>query len=249
MIRNHEIDYKILGDDIQMVVIGLDPNETVVAEAGSFTMMDDYVKMETIMSDGSDRGLGGKLLGLGKRMLTKENLFFTTFTNISDDYRKVVFSAPYPGKIIPLDLKEYGNKIVCQKGAYLCGAKGVSIGLEFTKRLSAGLWGGEGFILQKIEGDGMAFVHAGGAVIKRELRPGEVLKLDTGALVAMTKDVSYEIEMIKSVKSILFAKHELFHTRVRGPGTVWIQSMPFNKLIGLITANIPQNTVYVTETD
>lgn len=241
LLQNHEIDYKILGDDLQMVVIGLDPCEAVIAEAGTFTLMDDFIQMETIMGDGSEQGFGSKLLGLGKRILANESAFLTSFTNVSDDYRKVVFSAPYPGKIIPLNLKEYGNKIICQKGAYLCGAKGVSLGIEFTQKLSAGFFGGEGFILQRIVGDGMAFVHAGGAVIKRDLQPGEVLRIDTGALVAMTKDVSYEIEMIKSVKSVLFSNHGIFNTVVRGPGTVWIQSMPFNKLVNMISARIPQN--------
>ncbi|UII56610.1 TIGR00266 family protein [Cytobacillus spongiae] len=240
--NNHEIDYKIYGDDMQFVEVELDPQETVVAEAGSLMMMEDQIDMETIFGDGSSSGGGmmGKLFGAGKRMLTGESLFMTTFTNKGTGKKHVSFASPYPGKIIPMDLSELGGKIICQKDAFLAAAKGVSVGVEFQRKIGAGFFGGEGFIMQKLEGDGMAFVHAGGTIHQKVLAPGEVLRVDTGCLVAMTSDVDYNIEMVKGVKTALFGGEGLFFATLRGPGTVWIQSLPFSRLASRVFAAAPQ---------
>jgi uncharacterized protein (TIGR00266 family) len=240
--NNHEIDYKIYGDDMQFVEVELDPDETVVAEAGSLMMMEDNIHMETIFGDGSGGGssIMGKLFGAGKRMLTGESLFMTTFTNQGHDKRHVSFASPYPGKIVPMDLSEMGGKIICQKDAFLAAAKGVSVGVEFQRKMGAGFFGGEGFIMQKLEGDGMAFVHAGGTIHKKELASGEVLRVDTGCLVAMTSDVDYNIEMVKGVKTALFGGEGLFFATLRGPGTVWVQSLPFSRLASRVFAAAPQ---------
>ncbi|MEK4484485.1 TIGR00266 family protein [Psychrobacillus sp. FSL H8-0484] len=241
--NNHEIDYKLYGDDMQFVEIELDPQETVVAEAGSLMMMEDGIDMETIFGDGSKSGgsgLMGKLMGAGKRMITGESLFMTTFTNTGGGKKHVYFASPYPGKIIPMDLSEYRGKIICQKDAFLAAAKGVSVGIEFQRKLGTGFFGGEGFIMQKLEGDGLAFVHAGGTIHKKELQPGEVLRVDTGCLVAMTSDVDYNIEMVKGVKTALFGGEGLFFATLRGPGTVWIQSLPFSRLASRVFAAAPQ---------
>lgn len=228
----HEIDYRIMGEEMQCVEIALDQGESVVAEAGSFMMMDQDIRMETIFGDGSNQGGGlmGKLMGAGKRLITGEGLFMTVFTNAGYNRQAVTFASPYPGKIIPLDLRMLGGKIVCQKDSFLCAAKGVSVGIEFQRKLGAGFFGGEGFIMQKIEGDGLAFVHSGGLVIEKELAPGEVLRLDTGCLVAMTSTVDYDIEFVKGVKSALFGGEGLFFATLRGPGKVWVQSLPFSRL-------------------
>ena len=242
--NNHEIDYKLYGDDMQFVEIELDPKETVVAEAGSLMMMVDGIKMETIFGDGSKSsgasGLMGKLMGAGKRILTGESLFMTTFTNDGVGKKHVYFASPYPGKIIPMDLSQYNGKIICQKDAFLAAAKGVSIGIEFQRKLGAGFFGGEGFIMQKLEGDGMAFVHAGGTIIEYKLDPGEILRVDTGCLVAMTKEVNYDIEMVKGVKTALFGGEGLFFATLKGPGTVWVQSLPFSRLASRVFAAAPQ---------
>ena len=242
--NNHEIDYKLYGDDMQFVEVELDPGETVIAEAGSLMMMEDHIEMETIFGDGSGGGGGGglmdKLFSAGKRVLTGESLFMTTFTNQGSGKKHVSFAAPYPGKIIPMDLSEYGGKIICQKDAFLAAAKGVSVGVEFQRKLGTGFFGGEGFIMQKLEGDGMSFVHAGGTIIKKELAPGELLRVDTGCLVAMTKEVDYNIEMVKGVKTALFGGEGLFFATLRGPGTVWIQSLPFSRLASRVFAAAPQ---------
>lgn len=195
---NHEIDYQLYGEEMQFVEIVLDPQETVIAESGSFMMMDEGIEMRTIFGDGSGQGGGvlGKLFSAGKRLLTGESLFMTAFTNVSGTRLKVSFAAPYTGKIIPLDLYELGGKVVCQKDAFLCAAKGVSVGIELQRRLGTGIFGGEGFIMQKLEGDGMAFVHAGGMVVRKSLGPSEVLKVDTGCVVAYTKDVDFDIEFV-----------------------------------------------------
>jgi uncharacterized protein (TIGR00266 family) len=242
MMNNHEIDYKLLGDDMQFVEVELDPGETVVAEAGGLMMMEDGIKMETIFGDGSGEGSGlmGKLFSAGKRVITGESLFMTTFTNESSGKKHVSFASPYPGKIIPMDLSELGGKIICQKDAFLAAAKGVTVGVEFQRKLGAGFFGGEGFIMQKLEGDGLSFVHAGGTIIKRDLQPGEVLRVDTGCLVAMTSDVNYDIEMVKGVKTALFGGEGLFFATLRGPGTVWIQSLPFSRLASRVFAAAPQ---------
>ena len=239
---NHEIDYKIYGDDMQFVEVELDPQETVVAEAGSFMMMENDIHMETIFGDGSGTsgsGLMGKLFSAGKRVLTGESLFMTTFTNTGSDKRHVSFASPYPGKIIPMNLSEYGGKIVCQKDAFLAAAKGVSVGIEFQRKIGVGFFGGEGFIMQKLEGDGMAFVHAGGTIIKKDLLPGQALQVDTGCLVAMTRDVQYDIEFVKGIKTALFGGEGLFFATLRGPGSVWIQSLPFSRLASRVFAAAP----------
>ncbi|MCM3728015.1 TIGR00266 family protein [Neobacillus cucumis] len=241
--NNHKIDYKIYGDDMQFVEVELDPKETVVAEAGSFMMMEDDIHMETIFGDGSGGGAGaglmGKLFSAGKRIITGESLFMTTFTNTGAGKKHVSFASPYPGKIIPMDLSELGGKIICQKDAFLAAAKGVQVGIEFQRKMGVGFFGGEGFIMQKLEGDGMCFVHAGGTIIRKELLPGQSLKVDTGCLVAMTSSVHYDIEFVKGVKTALFGGEGLFFATLRGPGSVWIQSLPFSRLASRVFAAAP----------
>lgn len=235
MRTNHEIDYKIHGEELQFVEIELDPNETAIAESGSFLMMDSEIQMQTIFGDGSQQqgnGLFGKLLSAGKRLLTGESLFMTAFTNVGHGKKKVSFAAPYTGKIIALDLQMLNGKIIAQKDAFLCAAKGVSVGIEFQKRLGTGIFGGEGFIMQKLEGDGMCFVHAGGYVIERELKAGENLKIDTGCVVAYTAGIDFNIEFIKGIKNLMFGGEGLFFASLTGPGKVWIQSLPISRLAG-----------------
>lgn len=237
MKTNHEIDYQLLGEEMQCVEIELDPNETVVAESGSFMYMDSDIQMETIFGDGSNRGGNSfmdKLWGAGKRLLTGESLFMTAFTNVGQTKRRVAFAAPYAGKIIPLDLYELGGKIICQKDAFLCAAKGVSVGIEFQKRLGTGLFGGEGFIMEKLEGDGMCFVHAGGHIMERELRDGDILRVDTGCIVAFTSMIDYDIEFVKGVKNAIFGGEGLFFATLRGPGKVWLQTLPVSRLASRI---------------
>src|SRR5690554_8040882 len=238
----HEIDYKIYGEEMQFVEIELDPQEAVVAEAGTFMMMDDGIKMETIFGDGSSKNKGflNSILGAGKRILTGESLFITAFYNNLSGKRKVSFASPYPGKIIPIDLTAFNGKFICQKDAFLCAAKGVSIGIEFSKKLGRGLFGGEGFIMQKLEGNGMAFVHAGGTMAKKELQSGEVLRVDTGCIIGFTKDVDYDIEFIGGIKNTIFGGEGLFYATLRGPGTVYIQSLPFSRLAGRVLASVPR---------
>ena len=239
--NNHEIDYKIYGDDMQFVEVELDPQETVIAEAGGLMMMEDGISMETIFGDGSSGGgLMGKLFSAGKRILTGESLFMTTFTNVGTGKRHVSFASPYPGKIIPMDLSELGGRIICQKDAFLAAAQGVTIGIEFQRRIGTGFFGGEGFIMQKLEGDGMAFIHAGGTIHRKDLQPGEVLRVDTGCLVAMTAGVDYNIEFVKGVKTALFGGEGLFFATLRGPGSVWVQSLPFSRLASKVFAAMPQ---------
>ncbi|WP_186576803.1 TIGR00266 family protein [Aquibacillus kalidii] len=240
--NNHEIDYKLYGDDMQFVEVELDPGETVIAEAGSLMMMDDQIKMETIFGDDSSgkSGLMGKLIGAGKRVITGESLFMTTFTNEGHGKKHVSFASPYPGKILPMDLSELNGKIICQKDAFLAAAKGVAVGIELQRKIRTGFFGGEGFIMQKLEGDGLAFVHAGGTIHKRELQPGERLRVDTGCLVAMTGDVDYNIEFVGGVKTALFGGEGLFFATLTGPGTVWIQSLPFSRLASRVFAAAPQ---------
>jgi uncharacterized protein (TIGR00266 family) len=236
---SHEIDYRIYGEEMQCVEIELDPQETAVAEAGAFMMMDDGVQMQTIFGDGSRAhggGLLGKLMSAGKRILTGEGLFMTAFTNTGHGKKKVYFAAPYAGKIVPLNLATLGHRVICQKDAFLCAAKGVSIGIEFQRRLGTGLFGGEGFIMQKLEGDGLAFCHAGGFVLERQLQPGELLKIDTGCIVAFTSTVHYDIEFVGGIRNTIFGGEGLFFATLRGPGTVWIQSLPVSRLAGRILA-------------
>lgn len=242
--KAHEIEYKLYGDDMQFVEIELDPDESVVAEAGAMMMMEDNIEMETIFGDGSAQtgGFFGKLVGAGKRLVTGESLFMTVFTNTGYEKRHVSFASPYPGKIIPVDLTRYQGKIICQKDSFLCAAKGVSVGIEFTKKMGSGFFGGEGFIMQKLEGDGLAFMHAGGTVYQRDLKPGEKLKIDTGCLVAMTKDVDYDIQFVGNVKSAIFGGEGLFFATLQGPGTVWIQSLTLSRLAQRIAGSGAKNS-------
>lgn len=236
MKTNHEIDYRIIGEELQCVEVELDPQETVIAEAGSFMMMEDGVQMQTIFGDGSQQqsGFMGKLFSAGKRLLTGESLFMTAYTNVGSGKKRVTFASPYPGKIIPMDLSMLEGKVICQKDAFLCAAKGVAVGIEFQKKLGTGLFGGEGFIMQKLEGDGMAFVHAGGMIVEKELQPGELLKVDTGCIVAFTSRVDYDIQFVGGIKNTLFGGEGVFFATLRGPGKVWIQSLPISRLAGRI---------------
>jgi uncharacterized protein (TIGR00266 family) len=237
MATAHEIDYKIYGEELQFVEIELDPNETAIAESGAFMMMDNGIEMQTIFGDGSQQQSGGflgKLMSAGKRLLTGESLFMTAFTNMGQGKKKVSFASPYTGKIIVLDLQKYGGKIIAQKDAFLCAAKGVSIGIEFQRRLGTGIFGGEGFIMQKIEGDGLAFAHAGGFIVEKQLQPGEVLKVDTGCVVAYTPNIDFDIEMVKGIKNFMFGGEGLFFAKLTGPGHVWLQSLPISRLAGRI---------------
>lgn len=237
MRTNHEIDYRIYGEELQFVEIELDKDETAIAESGSFMMMEDGIVMQTIFGDGSqqqDNSLLGKIFSAGKRVLTGESLFMSAFTNTVMDKRKVSFAAPYTGKIIPVDLQQLGGKLIAQKDAFLCAAKGVSIGIELQRRLGTGIFGGEGFIMQKLEGDGMAFLHAGGYIVEKELKQGDVLKVDTGCVVAYTPGVDFDIEFIKGIRNWMFGGEGLFFARLQGPGKVWLQSLPISRLAGRI---------------
>jgi uncharacterized protein (TIGR00266 family) len=239
MRSNHEIDFKIFGEEMQYVEIELDPQETAVAESGSFMFMDDGIQMQTIFGDGSQQqsgGIFGKLLNAGKRVLTGESLFMTAFTNIGYGKKKVSFASPYPGKIIALDLMQMDGKIICQKDSFLCAAKGVAIGINFQRKLGTGLFGGEGFIMQKLEGDGMAFMHAGGHVFERTLAPGELLKVDTGCVVAYTQQIEFDIQFVGGIKNTIFGGEGLFFATLRGPGKVWLQTLPISRLASRIMA-------------
>ena len=235
---SHEVDYEIFGDDMQIVEVELDPGETVIAEAGAMNYLEDGISFEAKMGDGTNpnEGMMGKLLAVGKRALTGESIFLTHFTHTGGAGKKrVAFAAPYPGKIVPLDLSAIGGQITCQKDAFLCAAKGTKVTIAFNKKLGTGFFGGEGFIMQKLEGDGKAFLHAGGTIIKRELK-GESLKVDTGCLVAFQPSVQYDIETVKGVKSMLFGGEGFFFAALRGPGKVWLQSLPFSRLANRIGA-------------
>jgi len=236
----HEVDYEILGDDIQIVEVELDPGETVIAEAGAMNYMDDGIVFETRMGDGSkaEKGVMSKLLNVGKRILTGESLFLTHFTNQGRGKRRVAFAAPYPGKIVPVDLKKVGGELLCQKDAFLAAALGTEVGIAFTKRLGAGFFGGEGFILQRLRGDGMVFVHAGGTVIKKKLQ-GDLLRVDTGCLVAFTTGIDYSIERAGSLKSMFFGGEGLFLATLRGTGLVLLQSLPLSRMADRILAHAP----------
>jgi uncharacterized protein (TIGR00266 family) len=238
----HEIDFKIYGDDMQFVEVELDPMEAVVAEAGGMMFMEDGIQMETIFGDGSQQNSGflGTLLGAGKRLITGESLFMTVFQNRGMGKKKVAFGAPYPGKIIPVHLTELGGELLAQKDSFLCAAKGVSLGIAFTKRFGAGLFGGEGFILQRLQGDGLAFIHAGGTIYQRDLAPGETMRVDTGCIVAFQPSVDYDIQMVGGIKSALFGGEGLFFATLRGPGRIWLQSLPLSRLAARITAASPR---------
>jgi uncharacterized protein (TIGR00266 family) len=239
-----EIDYEIFGEEMQFVEVTLDPGEACIAEAGSFMYMDPGIEMKTIFGDGSTKAEGGgfmgALLSAGKRVLTGESLFMTVFGNGAGSRQKAAFAAPYPGRIVPLDLPTHGGTVLCQKDAFLCAAKGVSVGIAFQRRLGAGLFGGEGFILQRLEGDGLAFVHAGGTIVQRQLAAGERLRLDTGCLVAFEASVDYDIQMVSGIKTALFGGEGLFLAALTGPGMVWIQSLPFSRLASRVYAAAPQ---------
>ncbi len=228
----HEVDYEIFGDDMQIVEVELDPAEIVIAEAGAMNYMDDGIGFETRMGDGArpSGGIMDSLLNVGKRVLTGESIFMTHFTNNGQGKKRVAFAAPYPGKIIPVDMAEMGGELICQKDAFLCAAFGTTTDIAFQRKLGAGFFGGEGFILQRLNGDGMAFIHVGGTVIKRELAPGEVLRVDTGCLAAMTGSVNYDIERAGNLKSMIFGGEGIFLATLRGPGTVYLQSLPFSRL-------------------
>lgn len=238
----HELDHRIVGDDMQCVEITLDPQETVIAEAGTLMMMDDGIVMQTIFGDGrgQPQSFLNKMIGAGKRVLTGESLFMTTYTNNSFGRKTAWFAASYPGKIMPLDLRDFNGKLICQKDSFLCAAKGVSIGIAFQRKLGAGLFGGEGFIMQSLEGDGQVYIHAGGTTVQRELLPGETLNVDTGCLVCMTRTVNYDIKMVGGIKNTLFGGEGLFFATLTGPGHVWIQSLPFSRLADNIIAASPR---------
>ncbi len=240
-----EIDFKIVGEEMQFVEVTLDPGEATVSEAGALFYMDSAIEMKTIFGDGSKKAkkesLMDKALSAGKRVLTGESLAMTQFSNAHPSQRQVVsFAAPYPGQIIPLDLTEYGGKIICQKDAFLAAAKGIKLGIEFQKKIGVGLFGGEGFILQSLQGDGIGFVHAGGCVIARKLEPGETVKLDTGCVVAFEPSVNYNIEMVKGISNMFLGGEGLFMATLTGPGTVWMQSLPFSRLAGKMFSAAPQ---------
>ena len=243
MSRMHEVDYEIQGDDMQFVEIELDPGEAVVAEAGGMMYMDDGIAMETIFGDGSARsdggGVAGALLGAGKRLLTGESLFMTVFQNQAASRRKVAFAAPIPGRVVASNLGEIGGELICQKDAFLCAARGVSIDIAFQKRLGAGLFGGEGFIMQRLQGDGWAFLNACGTLLERDLAPGELLRVDTGCLVALAPSVDYDIEMVRGIKSAVFGGEGLFFATLRGPGRIWLQSLPLSRLAARLHSAAP----------
>jgi uncharacterized protein (TIGR00266 family) len=244
-IQDHEIDFKIIGSELQYVEIELDPNEVVIAESGSFMYMKDGIEMQTIFGDGSrnaqNTGILGNLLNAGKRLLIGESLFMTAYTNIGQHKSQVAFAAPYPGKIIPLDLSKLGGKIICQKDAFLCAAKGVEIGIEFQRKLGTGLFGGEGFIMERLEGDGMAFMHAGGHVQEMQIEPGQVLKIDTGCIVGFTSGISYDIQRIKGIRNMVFGGEGIYYAVLKGAGTVWLQTLPISRLAARIFSYAPQS--------
>ena len=236
------VDYEIKGSEMQFVEVELDPGEAAVGEAGSMMYMDAGIGMDTVFGDGSasQGGLLGKLMGAGKRLITGESLFTTVYTNQASTKLRVAFAAPYPGKILPMNLRQLGGMLICQKDAFLCAAKGVSLGIYLQQKMSVGFFGGEGFIMQKLEGDGLAFVHAGGTVLKRDLQPGQTLLIDTGCVVAFTPNVNFEIQYVGKVKTALFGGEGLFFAKVTGPGTVWLQSLPFSRLASRVFAAAPQ---------
>ena len=236
------VDFEIKGSEMQFVEVELDPGEAAVGEAGSLMFMDAGIGMDTVFGDGSAQqgGFFGKLLGAGKRLVTGESLFTTVYTNQAPRKQRVAFASPYPGKILPMDLSQLGGTLICQKDAFLCAAKGVSLGIHFQQKLSVGFFGGEGFVMQRLDGNGLAFVHAGGTVVRRDLQVGETLLVDTGCLVALTPNVNFEVQYVGKVKTALFGGEGLFFAKVTGPGTVWLQSLPFSRLASRVFAAAPQ---------
>jgi uncharacterized protein (TIGR00266 family) len=239
--RSHEIDFKIIGSEMQFVEVELDPGESAVAEAGSMMYMTPGIEMETVFGDGTQQrsGVMGALLGAGKRLITGESLFMTVFTNGGSSKQQVSFAAPYPGKILAMDLKQLGGQLICQKDSFLCAARGVSIGIAFQRKLGVGLFGGEGFIMQRLEGDGLCFVHAGGTVHPVDLAKGQTLRVDTGCLVALQPTVGYDIQFVGKVKTALFGGEGLFFATLSGPGRVWLQSLPFSRMADRIYKAAP----------
>jgi uncharacterized protein (TIGR00266 family) len=242
MAQMHEVDFEIVGDDMQFVAIELDPQEAAVAESGGMMYMEEDIQMETIFGDGSEKNSGflGSLMGAGKRLLTGESLFMTIFINTGHAKKHVAFGAPYPGKIVPVRLTDVGGTLIAQKDSFLCAAKGVSVGIAFNKKIGAGLFGGEGFIMQRLEGDGMAFLHAGGTLAEKTLQPGETIKVDTGCIVAFQPSVNYDIQFVGGIKSAMFGGEGLFLASLTGPGKVWLQSLPFSRLADRIIASAPR---------
>ncbi len=238
----HDIDFKIYGDDMQFVEVELDPSEAAIAESGGMMYMEDGIAMETIFGDGSQQNSGffGALMGAGKRLLTGESLFMTVFQNQGVGKKKVAFGAPYPGKIVPIHLSEIGGELLAQKDAFLCAAKGVSLGMAWQKKFGVGLFGGEGFIMERLQGDGWAFIHAGGTLIQKDLGPGEIIRVDTGCVVAYQPSVDFDIQYVGKIKSALFGGEGLFFATLRGPGRIWLQSLPFSRLANRIFAAAPQ---------
>ena len=241
MRQQHEVDFKIIGDDMQFVEVELDPGESAIAEAGSMMFVTPEIEMETVFGDGGQQqsGVVGALLGAGKRLITGESLFMTVFTNQGARKRQVAFAAPYPGKILAMDLRQLGGELICQKDSFLCAARGVSIGIAFQRRLGVGLFGGEGFIMQRLTGDGLCFVHAGGTVHEMTLGSGESLRVDTGCLVALQPSVGYEIQYVGKIKTALFGGEGLFFASLTGPGRVWLQSLPFSRMADRIYKAAP----------
>lgn len=240
----HEVDYQIIGDDMQLVEVELDPGETVIAEAGAMNYMEDGITFETKMGDGGkpEGGFWDKLKNVGKRVLSGTSIFMTHFTNTATEKRKVGFAAAFPGKVIPVNLGETDGCLLAQRASFLCAAKGTCLDIAFTKKFGAGFFGGEGFILQKLTGDGMVFLHACGTIVKRELQVGQTLRIDTGCLVAMSQSVKYDIEQAGNLKSMFFGGEGLFLATVQGPGTVWMQSLPFSRLCDQIIARVPKSS-------
>jgi len=237
---SHEIDYELIGDDMQIVEVELVPGETVIAEAGAMNYMEDHITFEAKMGDGSKphQGLFGKLLDVGKRALTGESIFMTHFTNQGMGKKRVSFAAPYPGKIICIDLKDHNQSILCQKDSFLCAALGTNVSIAFQRKLGTGFFGGEGFILQKLSGDGKAFVHAGGTIVRKELQ-GETLRVDTGCIVAFEESINYDVQMAGGLKSMIFGGEGLFLATLSGFGTVWLQSLPFSRLADRVLQHAP----------
>ena len=238
--KSHVVDYKIYGDDLQFVEVELDPSETVIAEAGTMMYLEDGVSFETKMGDGSqpEQGFMGKLFSAGKRALTGESIFMTHFTNQSGGKKRVAFAASYPGKIVPIDLDEVKGEMICQKDSFLCAALGTEVSIAFNKKLGAGLFGGEGFILQRLRGDGMVFIHAGGTIIEKRLN-NEKIMVDTGCIVAFEPTISYDIQRAGNLKSMIFGGEGLFLATLQGTGRVWLQSLPFSRLADRILQNAP----------
>jgi uncharacterized protein (TIGR00266 family) len=236
------IDYDIRGAEMQFVEVELDPGEAAIGEAGSLMFMDAGIAMDTVFGDGAQQtgGFFGKLMSAGKRLVTGESLFTTVYTNNGAGKQRVAFAAPYPGKILSMDLRQLGGTLICQKDSFLCAARGVSLGIAFQQKLSVGFFGGEGFIMQRLDGEGLAFVHAGGTVVKRELAAGQTLMVDTGCVVAYTPSVNFEIQYVGKIKTALFGGEGLFLAKMTGPGTVWLQSLPFSRLASRIFAAAPQ---------